>query len=67
MLLQSWLIVLQILVVGIIVPAAGLFVKIWWNDLQHIQRALGEIIVRQTILEGRVSKIEGYMEGQRDS
>jgi low affinity Fe/Cu permease len=64
---QTWLILLQILIAGILVPGVGLLYRIRTNDLAHIQKSLDEIIVRQTVLEGRVSKIEGYMEGQRGS
>lgn len=67
MLLQSWLLVLQILLLGIVVPGAGFLYRIWANELSHIQTSLDVLTVQLQIVDRRVAKIEGYMEGQRGS
>ena len=64
---QTWLILLQIIIAGILVPGVGLLYRIRTNDLSHIQGALDAILERQIAIEQRVSRIEGFMEGRSDS
>lgn len=67
MALQSWLIILQILILGILVPGAGFLYKIWANELAHLQTSLDVLTVQLQIVDRRVAKIEGFLEAQREA
>ena len=61
--MTTWLLVGQILLLGLIVPGVKWLYSIRTNDLAHINTALGDITTRLGDIDQRLAHIEGRLEG----